>query len=507
MSEDIVYFAKTNFRGQERIFGIRNQDRFQHMYVIGQTGVGKTNLLRNLAIQDIQNGRGLAIIDPHGEFVEEILEFIPQSRINDVIYFNPADFNYPIGFNILEVIDPENKHLVASGLMAIFTKIWSGVWSARMEYILNNSVLALLDTPGSTLLGVARILVDKDYRQKIINNVKNPEVRSFWLNEYEKWRDQFRHEAIAAIQNKVGQFLATPLIRNIVGQPKSTINIEEIMDKEKILLVNVSKGKLGEDNSALLGALIITKIQLTSMERVKADIEKRKPFFLYVDEFQNFATDSFATILSEARKYKLGIILSHQYIGQLVTETSTRVRDAIFGNVGTLITFRVGATDAEFLEKQFGPEITSQDLVNLPNYHIYLKLMINGISSAPFSAITLPPIQLHRNKEIKEQIISTSREKYTKPREEVERIIENLDMDPAFYLKSKETSVNNFPERGFVIKPSEFKPKVIEEAIRQKPISLKELQNERVDHNKKLKPKVEPKIEELRKELEKILNK
>ena len=419
---DINLFAKTNFRGQEAKFGIKTKDRRQHMYVIGKTGVGKTVLLKNMALQDINEGRGLCIIDPHGEFVEEVVDKIPAHRVNDVIYFNPADTEYPIGFNVLQVSDVKYKHLVASDLMGIFTKIWANVWSARMEYILNNCVLALIDTPGTTLLGVIRILVDKDYRQKIINNVKDPVVRSFWINEYASWRDQFRNEAIAPIQNKVGQFLSTSLIRNIIGQSKSTINIAEIMDENKILLVNVAKGRIGEDNSALLGAMLITKIQLATMERVRIPEEERQDFYLYVDEFQNFATESFAGILSEARKYRLNLTLAHQYIGQLVTDSSTVVRDAVFGNVGTLITFRVGAYDAEFLEKEFDPEFAVRDLVNLENYNIYLKLMIDGVNNRPFSATTLPPMDMDVTNQ-RDKIIKVSRERYSNSLKDVEEKI------------------------------------------------------------------------------------
>ncbi len=418
--KDIIYIGKCNFRGNERVFGIKTKDRRQHMYVIGKTGVGKTALLKNLALQDIRAGRGLAIIDPHGEFVEEVLSQIPPERTNDVIYFNPVDTEFPIGFNVLEVPDQKYKHLVVSDLLGIFTKIWANVWSARMEYILQNCIMALLDTPGTTLLGIPRLLVDKDYRQKIIANVKDPVVKSFWVHEYETWRDQFRNEAIVPIQNKVNQFLNTAFIRNIVGQPKSTLNIPEIMNSRKILLVNVSKGRIGEDNSALLGAMIITKIQLASMERVRILEDERVDFYLYVDEFQNFATDSFASILSEARKYRLNIIIAHQYVGQLVTDVSTKVRDAVFGNVGTMITFRVGATDAEFLEPEFTPEFMGQDIINLPNHHVYLKLMVDGVTSRPFSSVTLPPLQFETDPEVREKIIKVSRQRYAKPRVEVE---------------------------------------------------------------------------------------
>ncbi|MEA2113286.1 MAG: type IV secretion system DNA-binding domain-containing protein [Patescibacteria group bacterium] len=420
---NITRFAKTNFRGQEKIFGIKKSDRRQHMYVIGKTGVGKTALLKNMALQDIENGYGVCIVDPHGEFVEEVVDKIPSHRVNDVIYFNPADTDHPIGFNVLQVSDPKYKHLVASDLMGIFTKIWANVWSPRMEYILSNCILALLDTPGTTLLGIIRILVDRDYRQKIVDNIKDPVVRSFWVNEYASWREQFRNEAIAPIQNKVGQFLSTSLIRNIVGQSKSTVNIPEIMNNNKILLVNVAKGRVGEDNSDLLGAMIVTKIQMAAMERVRIPEDERKDFYLYVDEFQNFATESFAGILSEARKYRLNLIIAHQYVGQLVSEATTAVRDAVFGNVGTLVSFRVGAADAEFLEKEFTPEFTVQDLVNLENYNIYLKLMIDGVSSRSFSATTLPPIDIEGSDGQKEKIIMVSREKYSNSRKDVEEKI------------------------------------------------------------------------------------
>jgi len=419
-NRDITYFGKTNFRNSNSVFGIKRKDRRQHMYVLGKSGTGKSVLLSNLIVQNIQNGEGVCVVDPHGELVEEILHLIPDHRVKDVIYFNPADTDFHIGFNVIQLDDPKYKHLVASGLMGIFTKIWANAWSSRMEYILNNSILALLDTPGTTLLGIPRLLVDKDYRQMIIGNLKDPVVKAFWVHEYEQWREQFRNEAIAPIQNKVGQFLSTSIIRNVVGQPKSTIDIFDIMNEGKIFLVNVSKGRIGEDNSALLGGMIITKIQLAAMERVRIPEEDRKDFYLYVDEFQNFATDSFANILSEARKYRLNLTVAHQYTAQLENKDGSKVRDAVFGNVGTMIIFRVGADDADFLEKEFEPEFTAQDLVNLPNYNVYLKLMIDGITSRPFSALTLPPIKVDVSKGVKEKIIESSRRLYTKPRKEVE---------------------------------------------------------------------------------------
>ncbi|HEY4525756.1 MAG TPA: type IV secretion system DNA-binding domain-containing protein [Candidatus Paceibacterota bacterium] len=419
---DVIFFGKTDFRDKQRLFGVKRKDRRQHVYIIGKTGTGKSALEHNMIVQDIVNGEGVCVVDPHGELVEGIMHMIPTERKDDVIYFNPADADFNIGFNIMDLPDPKYKHLVASGLMGIFTKIWAGVWSARMEYILNNAILALLDSPGSTLLGVTRILVDKDYRQQIIANVEDPVVKAFWINEYEQWKDQFRNEAIAPIQNKVGQFLSTGLIRNIIGQSKSTLDVFKAMNEGKILLVNVSKGRIGEDNSALLGAMIITKIQLAAMERVRIPEDERVDFYLYVDEFQNFATEAFASILSEARKYRLNLIMAHQYIGQLVTDQSTVVRDAVFGNVGTMIAFRVGGADAEFLEKEFEPEFIIQDLVNLPNFRIYLRLMVGGISSRPFSAATLPPFKPKHGSNLQE-IINASRAKYTRPRQVVEEEI------------------------------------------------------------------------------------
>lgn len=423
INKDVTYLGLTTFRDRNQLFGIKRKDRRQHVYILGKSGTGKSVLMFNMIIQNIQNGEGVCVVDPHGELVEGVLSAIPQHRMKDVVYFNPADADYHIGFNVLELIDPQYKHLVASGLMGIFTKIWANAWSARMEYILNNCILALLDTPGTTLLGIPRMLVDKDYRQKIISNLKDPVIKAFWVHEYEAWQEKFRNEAIAPIQNKVGQFLSTSIIRNVVGQSKSTINIFDIMNDSKIFLVNVSKGRIGEDNSGLLGGMIITKIQLAAMERVRIPEDHRKDFYLYVDEFQNFVTDAFAGILSEARKYRLNLTVAHQYTAQLVVDKSSAVRDAVFGNVGTMIVFRVGSDDAEFLESEFEPEFTPQDIVNLPNYKIYLKLMIDGVTSRPFSAKTLPPMVKSGDKKVEEEVIKSSRDLYCRKKEVVEREI------------------------------------------------------------------------------------
>ncbi len=419
-ANDITFLAKTNFRNKEVPFGIKLDDRRRHVYVVGKTGVGKTTLLENMVIQDIQKGKGVCFIDPNGDSVVKMLNHIPAHRINDIIYFNPADLEYPIAFNILETVDTKYKHLVASGMMGVFTKIWANTWSSRMEYILNNTILALLDSPGNTMLGVVRMYVDKKYRKKIIDNIKDPIVRAFWIDEFANYNEKYRTEAVAPIQNKVGQFLSSAIIRNIVGQPKSTLDLRSVMDNGKVLLIDLAKGRVGEDNAALLGAMIITKLQLAAFSRADVLEEDRKDYFLYVDEFQNFVTDSFATILSEARKYRLGLTISHQYVGQLTPEKgNTKVRDAVFGNVGTMISFRVGAEDAEFLEREFEPTFMANDLINLPKANVILKLSIDGVARSPFSATTLPPITESFTGNA-DKVIKVSRERYGNPVLDVE---------------------------------------------------------------------------------------
>jgi energy-coupling factor transporter ATP-binding protein EcfA2 len=414
---DITPIGYHNYRGNtDQKFGIKIDDRRRHVYVVGKTGVGKSTLLENMAIADIEAGRGIAFLDPHGESAEKLLDYIPEERLDDVIYFDPSDMEYPIAFNPMEQVGTEFRHLVASGIMGVFKKIWVDAWSARMEYILNNTLLALLELPNSTLLGVLRMFAEPPYRKKIVDNLQDPVIKAFWQNEFARYSQKLETEALAAIQNKVGQFVSNPLIRNILGQARSTINMREIMDTGKIFIVNLSKGKMGEDNSALLGAMIISRLQLAAMSRVDIPEDKRRDFYMYVDEFQNFATDSFASILSEARKYRLSLTLAHQYIGQLVTnDGNTKVRDAVFGNVGTIITFRVGAADGEFLEKEFMPEFLQNDLVNLAKANVYIKLMIDGVSSKPFSATTLPP-HIQPLQSYKDIIIKNTREHYAVPR-------------------------------------------------------------------------------------------
>jgi hypothetical protein len=420
-NNDITYFAETDFRGKKTKFGIKDIDRARHFYVIGKSGVGKSTLLENMAIQDIQNGHGVAFIDPHGSSADELLNYVPEQRIKDVIYFAPFDLDHPISFNIMEDVGRDGRHLVVGGLMSAFKKIWGEEsWSDRMAYILTNILLALLEYPGSTLLGVNRMIADKEYRQKVVEHVTDPSVKAYWTDEFAKYTERFAAEATPAVQNKIGQFTSNPLIRNIIGQAKSSFDFREIMDKKKIFIVNLSKGQLGEDNAKLIGAMLITKIYLAAMSRanVSAAVGGLPPFYVFVDEFQSFANESFASILSEARKYKLALTLANQYVDQM----SEEVRAAVFGNVGTTAAFRVGPLDAELLEKLFSPTFTQEDLVNLDFAQIYLSLMIDGMGSTPFSARTFPRFP-QPARSFKKEIIEFSRQTYTKTREEVEKNI------------------------------------------------------------------------------------
>jgi len=458
----INFFAQTNFRDRKTRFGIKREDRAQHMYIIGKSGVGKTKLMENMVIDDICAGDGVGIVDPHGEFAERILRYIPAERIDDVIYFNPADVDYPIGFNPLESVGGEYRHLVASSIMGVFKKIWPDVWSSRMEYILNNALLALLEFPGSTILEIMKMLAEKQYREKVVVQLEDPVVKSFWENEFARYTDRYAVEAVAAIQNKIGQFISNPLIRNIIGQPKSTINIRQIMDEGKILIANLSRGKIGEDNASLLGAMMITKLQQAAMSRVDIPESKRRDFFLYIDEFQNFQTESFAIVLSEARKYRLCLILAHQYIDQL----DEKVRSAIFGNVGTLICFRIGPEDAEFLEREFEPEFNANDLLNLGRANIYVKLLINGVVSNAFSAEVLPAITLvlPPQESTAELIIEQSQRQYGIPKVAVEKKIIDGWKEGRVEEKSKRKAERPLEE---ILRPKEGKKPIIIEDLRQ----------------------------------------
>lgn len=419
--ERVTYFAATDARGKRVPFGIKAKDRARHMYVIGKTGMGKSTLLENMAIQDIRNGEGMAFIDPHGSAVEKLLDFIPPERVNDVVYFAPFDLDNPIAFNVMEDVGYDKRHLVVSGLMATFKKIWVDAWSARMEYILSNTILALLEYPGATLLGVNRMYTDKNYRKKVVDNIKDPLVKSFWVDEFANYGDRYTQEATPAIQNKIGQFTSNPLIRNIIGQPDSSFDIRKLMDERKILIVNLSKGLVGETNMQLLGSMITTRIFLAAMSRADLpahELAKAPNFYFYVDEFQNFANDTFSGILSEARKYKLNLLIAHQYVAQMDEE----VQAAVFGNVGTTVTFRVGPLDAELLEKIFMPEFTQEDLVNLGFAQIYLSLMIDSIGSRPFSAVTIPPIEPPQ-RSYRPEVIAASRAQFATQRAGIEDAI------------------------------------------------------------------------------------
>ncbi len=407
--ESIATLGKTNYRGSQQVFGIQTDDRRRHIYIIGKTGMGKSTLLENMVYSDIMEGRGVGVIDPHGDLADAVLNFVPKNRINDVVLVDPSDKEYAVAFNMLENVDPALSSIVCSGLIGIFKKIYAESWGPRLEHILRNTILSLLEYPGTTMLGITRILQDEDFRKKVVKKIEDPVVKNFWVGEFNKMQERLRVEAVAPIQNKVGQFLSSSTIRNIVGQPKSTIDLRFAMDKGKIVIINLSKGKIGEDNSALLGAMFITKFQLDAMSRAGIPQDQRKDFYLYVDEFQNFATDSFATILSEARKYKLNLTIANQYIAQMPDE----VRDAVFGNVGSTLAFQLGFDDADYISQQFGEEVTPADLVSLSKYNAYMRLLIDGMPTSTFSLATLPPPAAEIDEERVNKVIKVSRERYS----------------------------------------------------------------------------------------------
>lgn len=419
--KDISAFGLTNFRGINQQFGMYRSDRGRHAYIIGQTGTGKSGLLELFALSDVFHHQGYAIIDPHGDFAVNNLKFVPQSRIKDVVFFNPADTTYPVGFNPMEVIDPNMKNNISSEIIGVLKRMFGESWGPRLEYILRYTILALLDYPNTTLLDIAPMLTDKKFRKKVVENCQDAVVRQFWNVEFASWTEKFAAEAISPVLNKVGAFTANPIIRNIVGQPRSTFNIRQIMDEGKILVVNLSKGLIGEDNAAILGSFIVTKIQLAAMSRSDIpNIDDRRPFYLYVDEFQNFATDSFATILSEARKYGLNLTVANQYVSQM----SDTVRAAVFGNVGTTICFRISPEDAPQLGKQFTPQFTPEDIMEMANRHFIISMVIKGEKVQAFSAttLTLPPVQT----DFSPQIVESSRLHYARPRADVEQEIATL---------------------------------------------------------------------------------
>lgn len=425
IDENISAFGMTNFRGINHQFGMHRYDRSRHVYIIGQTGAGKSGLLELFALSDIFHGQGYAIIDPHGDFAINNMRFIPGSRLKDVVYFNPADTKYPLGFNPLEVTNPEQKTNISSEVIGVLKRMFGESWGPRLEYILRYTILALLDRPETTMLDITRMLTDKKFRKETLSYCTDTVVLQFWNVEFASWTDKFQAEAIAPVLNKVGAFTANPVIRNIIGQPKSTFNVRQMMDEGKILVVNLSKGLIGEDNAGILGSFLVTKIQLAAMSRSDIpDIKDRRPFYLYVDEFQNFATDSFATILSEARKYALNLTVANQYISQM-NET---VRDAVFGNVGTMISFRVSADDSPILVKQFEPQFEANDLLQMANRNFIVNMVINGEKAPAFSAKTLnlPPPQDDNTG----RIIQYTRETYSRSREDIEKDISERIMPP-----------------------------------------------------------------------------
>lgn len=454
LEKDISLFGVTNFRGDNTVFGTYRADRGRHIYVLGQTGTGKSGALELLTLSDIYYDQGFAVIDPHGDYAQHILSFIPERRLDDVVYFNPADTEYPIGFNPLEITDPSLKGHISSELVGVLKRLFAESWGPRLEYILRYTLLALLDYPNATMLDITRMLTDKKFRQNVINYIEDPVVKSFWVTEFASWNDKFASEAVAPVLNKVGAFTANPMIRNIIGQTKSTFNLRQIMDEGKILIVNLSRGLMGEDNAGILGAMMVTKIQLAAMGRADTPEDQRRQFYLYVDEFQNFATDSFAVILSEARKYALNLTVANQYISQM----SEAVRDAVFGNVGTIICFRISPDDAPFLTKYFEPQFEAGDLVQQHSRFFVTTMMINGEKAAPFSAKTLnlpsPPTDLTP------RMIELSRQRYAQPRHIVEAaVIKSAG------LESHSVPPINEQSSKIVIKDAKDKPKTSTERL------------------------------------------
>lgn len=428
MNDEPIMIGAIDHRGEPIPFGLSAIDARQHLYLIGKTGSGKTTLLRNLIVQHLAAGHGVGLIDPHGDLAEELLNHIPPARADHLVYFNPGDLEYPIGLNLLAGVAQDDRHLVASGIVGALKDIWRDSWGPRMEYILYNAVAALLDCPNTTLLGVNRLLTDPQYQSWVVRQVKDPFIKEFWESEFTGYDPRFQREAIAPIQNKLGQFLLNPVVRNILGQVRTRVSIPFVMNTSRIFIANLAKGKLGHNKANLLGSLLTTQFQLAAMARATMPEDERRDFFLFIDEFQNFGTDAFASILAEARKYRLCLTISHQYIDQLTLP----VRQAVFGNVGTLVSFRVGHTDAEVLKGEFGNEFIPQQLVDLDRFELVVKLLENGTNRTPFRARSLTPIENRVGR--KKKLISHSRERFATPRKVVEeklnRWMANSDESP-----------------------------------------------------------------------------
>jgi hypothetical protein len=433
--DGLCLLGVTNFRNLKKKFGIRLNDRKRHIYILGKTGMGKTTLLGNMIYTDILEGKGLAYIDPHGDMADEMLEMIPPWRRNDVIVFDPSDADFPIGFNLLDCPNENQKPLVVSAVVASFKKQFGESWGPRMEWVLMNTIGALLDAGGQTILGILRMYTDEHYRDKIVEKIKDPVCRSYWREEFPNYNPRELPTIVGPIQNKVGQFLSSPLMRNMLGQPRGKFSIRQAMDEGKIIICNLSRGKLGETNMGLLGSLLVSKFQLEAMGRADIPAAQRKDFFLYVDEFQNFATDAFAVILSESRKYALSLCVANQYIAQMPDE----VRESIFGNVGSLITFQVGADDAELMAKQFGEILLPADFAELGVGEVYLKMLVDMMPSPVFSAKTIwEPDARKLWPEGIAAVRKVSRERYAAPREDVVERIERWS------ASSSESQVEHF---------------------------------------------------------------
>jgi hypothetical protein len=437
--KDISFFGETNFHGKQIPFGIKRSDRRRHLYTVGKSGSGKSKLLELLIQNDIVQGKGVGVLDPHGDLVDNILKCIPKDRIKDVVIFDPSDMNFPICFNPLSEVPPELKIRVTIGFIEIFKKLFGANWTPRLEHVLRYTTLALLDTPGTTILSILKMLTDKNYRQTIVRNIQDNVVKNFWVNEFAGWSEKFDNEAITPLLNKVGQFVSTNMIRNIVGQPDNKVDFREIMDNQKIVLMKVSKGILGEENAALMGSLAITKIYQAAMSRADTAEEDRVDFYFYVDEFQNFATDTFDEILSEARKYRLDLTIAHQFLGQL----SEKIRTTVFGNVGSMVTFRVGGNDARILENEYTPRVKERDIINLAVRNFYCKMSIDGELREAFSGRTM---NMHfPEKSYAQECKDFSHEKYCRPVAEVEKILQQWEegkYDPKSSTKPTNSSLD-----------------------------------------------------------------
>jgi len=419
LSTNITPLALTDFRGVHRPFGIKARDRRRHVYIVGKTGSGKTTLMETMIRSDLLAGRGLGVIDPHGELAARVLAQVPKHRTNDTILFDPRDTEYPVALNILERVPPERCHLVASQVLGVFRKIWPEFWGPRLEHVFRNALLSIMALPGSTLLEVMRLLVEERFRARVLRNLKDPVLLYFWQREFTAFPDRFMAEVLQPVQNKLGAFLSSPLVRNIIGQARESLRFREVMDRGRILIASLPKGEIGEEASALLGSVILSKFELAALGRADVPEARRPDFCLYVDEFPNFVTKSFAGMLSEARKYRLSLVLAHQYLDQVDED----VLAAILGNVGTTVTFRLGADDAKTLGSEFSPEFSPEDLAGLGKYHLILRLLVDGAVSRPFTAMTIPPQDERGLPDLGGAIRRVSRERYARARTMVEEIV------------------------------------------------------------------------------------